>query len=43
VVVEKTGHFLWAFAVSAGVVLTGASVYAFMLGPVEPVAWDAHE
>jgi sugar phosphate permease len=29
--VQNTGHFLWAFVVSAAVVLTGASVYGFML------------
>jgi MFS family permease len=40
-VVEKTGHFFWAFAVSAGVVLTGALAYAFLLGPVEPLQWEA--
>jgi hypothetical protein len=42
-VVKHTGHFFWAFAVSAGVVLTGAAVYAFLLGPVEPVVWHARE
>ena len=40
-VVKYTGHFFWAFAVSAAVVLTGAAVYAFVLGPVEPVMWRA--
>jgi MFS family permease len=39
-VVQNTGHFFWAFAVSAGVVLAGAAVYAFILGPVEPIAWQ---
>ena len=39
-VVERTGQFFWAFAVTAGVALTGAAVYAFILGPVEPVAWQ---
>jgi MFS transporter, ACS family, D-galactonate transporter len=38
-VVNKTGQFFWAFAVSAGVVLIGASAYAFWLGPVEPHKW----
>lgn len=38
-VVERTGQFFWAFAVTAGVALTGAAVYAFILGPVEPVTW----
>jgi MFS family permease len=42
-VVKHTGHFFWAFAVAAGVVLTGAAVYAFLLGPVEPVVWHAHK
>lgn len=42
-VVEKTGHFFWAFALSAGVVLTGAAVYAFILGPVEPAEWRTRE
>ena len=38
-VVDKTGQFFWAFAVSAVVVLIGASTYAFFLGPVEPIKW----
>ncbi len=39
--VQKTGHFFWAFAVSAAVVLSGAAIYLFVLGPVEPVNWRA--
>jgi predicted MFS family arabinose efflux permease len=39
--VAQTGHFFRAFAVAAGVVLTGAAVYAFLLGPVEPIVWPA--
>jgi MFS family permease len=39
-VVQHTGQFFWAFAVSAGVVLSGAATYAFVLGPVQPVIWD---
>jgi predicted MFS family arabinose efflux permease len=42
-VVQKTGHFLWAFVVTAGVVLVGAAGYAFLLGPVKPVVWRARE
>lgn len=42
-VVEKTGHFFWAFVVAAAVVLTGAAMYAFLLGPVEPIVWPACE
>ena len=39
-VVQRTGQFFWAFAVTAGVALTGAAIYAFILGPVQPVAWQ---
>lgn len=42
-VVANTGHFFWAFAAAAAVVLTGAAVYAFLLGPVEPVLWQTRE
>jgi MFS family permease len=42
-VVQKTGHFFWAFAVAAAVVLFGAVMYAFLLGPVEPIAWPVRE
>jgi cyanate permease len=40
-VVDKTGQFFWAFAVSAGVALIGSTIYLFLLGPVEPVVWPA--
>jgi cyanate permease len=42
-VVEKTGHFYLAFAVSAAVVLSGAAIYVFWLGPVEAVRWRARQ
>jgi MFS family permease len=38
-VVQRTGHFFWAFAVTAGVLLAGAVSWAFVVGPVEPVQW----
>ena len=38
-VVDTSQGFAGAFAVSAGVVLTGAMAYAFVLGPVEPLVW----
>ena len=41
-VVEKTGHFFWAFAVCSAVVLAGAASYAFLLGRVEPVQWKSN-
>jgi sugar phosphate permease len=42
-VVQKTGHFFWAFALAAAVVLMGAATYAFLLGPVEPIVWQARK
>jgi len=41
-VVERTGNFFWAFAVAAGVVLSGALTYLFVLGRVEPAKWRYH-
>jgi len=38
-IVQETGRFFWAFAVSAGFALTGAMVYLWMLGPVVPAKW----
>jgi MFS family permease len=38
-IVGRTGQFFWAFASVAVVVLTGAFVYLFFLGPVEPAVW----
>lgn len=43
VVVGKTGDFFWAFVIAGAVALVGAGVYAFMLGPVEPLDWRLHE
>jgi MFS transporter, ACS family, D-galactonate transporter len=39
VVVEKTGTFYLAFAIAAGVLLAGASMYAFVIRSVEPVVF----
>lgn len=41
IVVDRTGQFFWAFAVSAIVVLVGAAAYIFGLRKVEPVVWSA--
>ncbi len=38
-VVDRTGHFFWAFAIAAGVTLLGAFAYGFAIGPVKPVEW----
>jgi|HubBroStandDraft_6_1064221.scaffolds.fasta_scaffold02688_10 ACS family D-galactonate transporter-like MFS transporter len=39
-VVQRTGQFFWAFAVTAGVLLAGAISWAFVVGAVEPVQWQ---
>jgi MFS family permease len=41
VVVQRTGHFFWAFVVSGAVVLTGSMMFVFLVGAVEPVKWRA--
>ena len=38
-VVDRTGHFFWAFAIAGFVALAGAVVYVFVLGRIEPVDW----
>ncbi len=38
-VVQRTGHFFWAFAATAAVLLAGALSWAFVVGQVEPVPW----
>jgi MFS family permease len=38
-VVDRTGHFFWAFAAAAAIALAGSLVYVFILGPVTPVNW----
>jgi ACS family D-galactonate transporter-like MFS transporter len=38
-VLERTGHFAWAFLITAGVELLAAVFWGFVLGPVEPVVW----
>jgi MFS transporter, ACS family, D-galactonate transporter len=38
---ERSGHFLWAFALAAGIHLLGALCWIFLVGPIEPVRWKA--
>ena len=38
-IVERTGHFFWAFAVTAVVALLGAIFWVFVVGPVKQVVW----
>jgi ACS family D-galactonate transporter-like MFS transporter len=38
-VVDRTGRFSWAFAITVGVALIGAVAWVFAVGPVEQVVW----
>jgi len=40
VLVDRTGQFFWPFLITGAIVWTGAAVWAFLLGPIEPVAWN---
>jgi ACS family D-galactonate transporter-like MFS transporter len=40
VILERTGEFFWAFAITGGVTLLGAASYVFLVGRVEPVQWS---
>jgi nitrate/nitrite transporter NarK len=38
-VLARTGHFYWAFAILAAVALAGSTFWVFLVGPVEQVVW----
>lgn len=38
-IVDRTGHFRWAFAVCAAVTLVGGISWTLFVGRLEPVAW----
>ncbi len=40
-VVDWTGHFGWAFAITALVTTAGAASYVFVIRRVEPIGWSA--
>ena len=40
-VLGRTGHYFWAFAITAVVSLLGALCWAFWIGQVEPVVWSS--
>jgi nitrate/nitrite transporter NarK len=42
VILERTGEFFWAFAITGVVTLLGAASYLFLVGAVEPVQWQEH-
>jgi ACS family D-galactonate transporter-like MFS transporter len=39
-VVDRTGHFSWAFLIMTGVALFGTMCWIFLVGPVEQVQWS---
>jgi MFS transporter, ACS family, D-galactonate transporter len=39
-ILDRTGHFFWAFGVTAGFCCLGALFWMFLLGPIEPVDWE---
>jgi ACS family D-galactonate transporter-like MFS transporter len=41
VLVQKTSHYFWAFAVTGTIAFLGALSWIFIVGPLEPVAWPA--
>ncbi|HVM74473.1 MAG TPA: MFS transporter [Candidatus Saccharimonadales bacterium] len=38
-VLQRTGHFYWAFVIVAAVALAGTACWFFLIGPIAPVAW----
>lgn len=38
-VLDRTGHFYWAFAILTAVALAGSMSWVFLVGPVEQVSW----
>ena len=39
-VLDRTGHFFWAFVVSAGFSFIGALNWIFIVGPIKPIQWE---
>ena len=38
-VLQRTGHFYWAFAMVAAVALAGTASWFFLIGPIAPISW----
>jgi MFS transporter, ACS family, D-galactonate transporter len=38
-VLDRTGHFYWAFAILTAIALTGTASWVFLVGPVQQVTW----
>jgi len=40
-VLDRTGHFYWAFIITTAVALAGTVCWLFVIGPIEQVSWGA--
>jgi hypothetical protein len=40
VVLDRTHHFVYAFAIMAVIAVTGAASWLFIVGPVREVSWS---
>jgi ACS family D-galactonate transporter-like MFS transporter len=40
-ILDRTGHFFWAFAVAMGFSCAGALCWMFLVGPIEPIKWPS--
>ena len=38
--IDRTGHFFWAFALTTIVGLVGVVVWIFVVGPLQQINWD---
>lgn len=41
--VQRTSHYFWAFAVTGAIAFTGALSWIYIVGSLEPVVWPARE
>ncbi len=39
---DRTGHFYWAFFITTAVVWLGAVSWVFIVGPIKPIDWTPH-
>ena len=39
IIVQRTGHFAWAFLIVAAISWIGALTWTFAVGPIKPVVW----
>lgn len=40
-ILDRTGHFFWAFAVAATITVFGVFFWNLMVSPVEPIIWGS--